>query len=135
MSGPLFQAIGLGKTYAEPVLADLSLDLQPGEVHAVVGENGAGKSTFARIVAGVAQPNAGTMRLRGAPYAPRDRAAGRAAGVAFVMQELNLVGTLTVAEQRLGRPAPGSASPVSTPGAPWLPLASACSSSSRSPPP
>ena len=98
MSGPLFQAIGLGKTYAEPVLADLSLDLQPGEVHAVVGENGAGKSTFARIVAGAAGPDAGSMRLRGAPYAPRDRAAGRAAGVAFVMQELNLVGTLTVAE-------------------------------------
>ncbi len=98
MSGPLFQAIGLGKTYAEPVLADLSLDLQPGEVHAVVGENGAGKSTFARIVAGAAGPDAGSMRLRGAPYSPRDRAAGRAAGVAFVMQELNLVGTLTVAE-------------------------------------
>ena len=98
MSGPLFQAIGLGKAYAGPVLADLNLDLQPGEVHAVVGENGAGKSTFARIVAGAVRADAGSMHLRGAPYAPRDRAAGRAAGVGFVAQELNLVGTLTVAE-------------------------------------
>ena len=94
----LFEAAGLGKAYAAPVLTDVSLDLQAGEVHAVVGENGAGKSTLARIVAGVAQPDAGAMRLRGAAYAPRDRAASRDAGVAFVMQELNGIGTLTVAE-------------------------------------
>ena len=94
----LFEAAGLGKAYAAPVLTDVSLDLQAGEVHAVVGENGAGKSTLARIVAGVAQPDAGTMRLRGAPYAPRDRAASREAGIAFVMQELNGIGTLTVGE-------------------------------------
>jgi ribose transport system ATP-binding protein len=94
----LFEASGLGKSYAAPVLTDVSLDLQAGEVHAVVGENGAGKSTLARIVAGVAQPDAGAMRLRGASYAPRDRAASRAAGFAFVMQEPNGIGTLTVAE-------------------------------------
>jgi ribose transport system ATP-binding protein len=94
----LFEAAGIGKAYAAPVLADVSLDLRAGEVHAVVGENGAGKSTLARIVAGVAQPDGGAMRLRGAPYAPRDRAASRGAGVAFVMQELNGIGTLTVGE-------------------------------------
>jgi ribose transport system ATP-binding protein len=94
----LFEAAGLGKAYAAPVLTDVSLDLQAGEVHAVVGENGAGKSTLARIVAGVAQPDGGAMRLRGAAYAPRDRAASREAGVAFVMQELNGIGTLSVAE-------------------------------------
>ncbi len=94
----LFEAAGLGKAYAAPVLTDVSLDLQAGEVHAVVGENGAGKSTLARIVAGVAQPDGGSMRLRGAAYAPRDRAASRDAGVAIVMQELNGIGTLTVAE-------------------------------------
>ena len=98
MPVPLFEATGLGKSYVAPVLADLGLDLRPGEVHAVVGENGAGKSTFARIVAGVARPDAGGMRLRGAPYAPRDRSEGRDAGVAYVMQELNLIASLTVGE-------------------------------------
>jgi ribose transport system ATP-binding protein len=94
----LFEAAGLGKAYAAPVLTDVSVDLRAGEVHAVVGENGAGKSTLARIVAGVTPPDAGTMRLRGAAYAPRDRAKSRDAGVAFVMQELNGIGTLTVGE-------------------------------------
>jgi ribose transport system ATP-binding protein len=97
-SDPLLVVTSLSKSYAVPVLADVSLDLRRGEVHAIVGENGAGKSTLARIVAGVTHPDAGTLRLRGRDYAPASRREAREAGVEIVLQELNLVDTLSVAE-------------------------------------
>jgi len=80
---------------------DASLDLRAGEVHALVGENGAGKSTLARLLAGLARPDAGAMVLDGAPYVPAGKADAARRGVAIVLQELSLVGTLTVAEQVL----------------------------------
>ncbi len=98
MSAPLFAASGLCKSYAEPVLADVSIEVHAGEVLALVGENGAGKSTLSRIIAGLTRPEAGAMSLRGAPYAPGSRAEGQRAGVAMVTQELGLIPTLTVGE-------------------------------------
>jgi ribose transport system ATP-binding protein len=89
---------GIGKTYAEPVLADVSLSLRAGEVLALTGENGAGKSTLSKIIGGLVEPSAGTMRLGGEPYAPASRTEAEALGVRMVMQELNLLPTLSVAE-------------------------------------
>ncbi|CAB3700211.1 sugar ABC transporter ATP-binding protein [Paraburkholderia rhynchosiae] len=89
---------GIGKTYAEPVLADVSLSLRAGEVLALTGENGAGKSTLSKIIGGLVEPTAGTMRLAGQPYAPASRTEAEAFGVRMVMQELNLLPTLSVAE-------------------------------------
>ena len=89
---------GIGKTYAEPVLADVSLSLRAGEVLALTGENGAGKSTLSKIIGGLVEPTAGTMRLAGEPYAPASRTEAEALGVRMVMQELNLLPTLSVAE-------------------------------------
>src|SRR6478752_5029685 len=89
---------GIGKTYAEPVLADVSLSLRAGEVLALTGENGAGKSTLSKIIGGLVEPTAGTMRLAGQPYAPASRTEAEALGVRMVMQELNLLPTLSVAE-------------------------------------
>ncbi|MBV8628786.1 MAG: sugar ABC transporter ATP-binding protein [Paraburkholderia sp.] len=89
---------GIGKTYAEPVLADVDLDLHAGEVLALTGENGAGKSTLSKIIGGLVEPTTGSMRLAGASYAPASRTAAEALGVRMVMQELNLLPTLSVAE-------------------------------------
>jgi len=97
----LLQAERLAKTYATPALVDVSVDLRAGEVHALVGENGAGKSTLARILAGLTTPDAGRMLLAGDPYAPSGKAEAGRQGVAIVLQELNLVESLTVAEQVL----------------------------------
>jgi ribose transport system ATP-binding protein len=89
---------GVGKTYEQPVLADVSLALHAGEVLALTGENGAGKSTLSKIIGGLTAPSAGSMTLMGRPYAPASRRDAEALGVRMVMQELNLLPTLTVAE-------------------------------------
>ncbi|KWF26054.1 sugar ABC transporter ATP-binding protein [Burkholderia pseudomultivorans] len=95
---PVLSVSGIGKTYAEPVLADVTLTLAAGEALALTGENGAGKSTLSKIVGGLVEPTAGTMRLGGQAYAPASRTQAEALGVRMVMQELNLLPTLTVAE-------------------------------------
>ena len=59
---PLLQVHGLHKSYNVPVLTDFSFDLQAGEVHALIGSNGAGKSTFARILCGLTRPIAARFR-------------------------------------------------------------------------
>ncbi|WP_213762844.1 sugar ABC transporter ATP-binding protein [Caballeronia sp. dw_19] len=95
---PVLTIHGIGKTYVEPVLADVSLHLRPGEVLALTGENGAGKSTLSKIVGGLVIPTTGSMQLGGISYAPASRSDAEALGVRMVMQELNLLPTLSVAE-------------------------------------
>jgi len=95
----LFSATELSKAFpGVQALSDVDLVLEQGQVHALVGENGAGKSTLSRIIAGIEQPDCGRMTLGGEPYQPTSRPAAEALGVRMVMQELNLVGNLTVAE-------------------------------------
>jgi ribose transport system ATP-binding protein len=97
-NGTLLDISDLRKSYTSVVLDDVSFDLRAGEVHALVGENGAGKSTLARIISGKVKPDAGRMLLRGQPYAPANPRDAEEHGVRMVMQELNLIGNLTVAE-------------------------------------
>jgi ribose transport system ATP-binding protein len=95
----LLSATGIVKAFpGVQALRSVDFDLRPGEVHALVGENGAGKSTLTRILAGLESPDSGEMILAGQAYAPRSRTDAEAHGVRMVMQELNLVGNLTVAE-------------------------------------
>ena len=79
-------------------LSGASFELLDGEVHALVGENGAGKSTLCRIMCGITAPDEGVMTLSGEPHRPRSRREAEERGVRMVMQELNLLPTLTVAE-------------------------------------
>ncbi len=98
MKQPLIQVTGLQKSYSVPVLVDFSFELQAGEVHALIGSNGAGKSTFARILCGLTPPNGGAVQFDGSPYAPRSKREAEHAGIVMVLQELNVIGTLSVAE-------------------------------------
>jgi ribose transport system ATP-binding protein len=95
---PLLQVRGLRKSYNVPVLADFSFELRAREVHALIGSNGAGKSTFARILCGLTSADSGEIHFQGQRYAPRSKREAEHAGVVMVMQELNVIGTLSVAE-------------------------------------
>lgn len=97
-ASPLLRVDHLNKSYNVPVLRDFDFDLQAGEVHALMGGNGAGKSTFSRIVAGLTTPDSGVLSLGGIPYRPVGKRAAESAGVVMVLQELNVFRTLSVAE-------------------------------------
>jgi len=84
---------------------DVSLRIEPGEVHALCGENGAGKSSLARIIAGIAQPDGGEILLEGKPVTWSGPQQAREAGVSIILQELDLFAHLSIAENlALGNP-------------------------------
>ncbi len=85
-------------------LRGADFELVAGEVHALLGENGAGKSTLINILSGVVSADAGTVTIAGRPVTFSGPADAQRAGVATIHQELDLVGSLTVAENLfLGR--------------------------------
>jgi simple sugar transport system ATP-binding protein len=87
-----------------PALVGASLRLFPGEVHALMGENGAGKSTMIKILTGVYSLDAGSVRVAGVEQQFGSPAASQEAGISTVYQEINLCTNLTVAENMmLGR--------------------------------
>jgi ribose transport system ATP-binding protein len=71
-------------------LDQVTFSVLRGEVHAVVGGNGAGKSSLMSLLAGIEQPSAGSMWLSGQPFRPSGPSAARHAGISMVFQELNL---------------------------------------------
>jgi ribose transport system ATP-binding protein len=85
-------------------LDQVSFAVGQGEVVALLGENGAGKSTIVKILAGLVAPDAGEVRIDGRRVRPRSNAEAQSAGVAVVTQEFSLVPSLTIAENiALGR--------------------------------
>jgi general nucleoside transport system ATP-binding protein len=76
----------------------VSLAVQPGEIHAVLGENGAGKSTLMKIVYGAVKPDSGDIFWQGARVAIRNPVDARALGISMVFQHFSLFDTLSVAE-------------------------------------
>ncbi|MCD1634802.1 sugar ABC transporter ATP-binding protein [Martelella mediterranea] len=99
---PLLEFKGLGKSFfGVQVVKGVDLALGRGEILCLVGENGAGKSTMMNMLGGVHIPDEGIMLLAGEPYAPEKPADASAAGIAFIHQELNLFGNLSIAENIL----------------------------------
>ena len=82
---------------ASSALSGANFRARAGEVHALLGENGAGKSTFIQILAGAVRHDAGTILLNGKAVSRRQPdARRRRAGIAAVFQELSLIPDLTV---------------------------------------
>ena len=96
---PLLRAIGITKLFATFRANDaIDLDLYPEEIHALLGENGAGKSTFVKIVYGLIQPSGGELRWMGRRLDLAGPADARALGIGMVFQHFSLFENLTVAE-------------------------------------
>lgn len=98
-STPLLDAAQLSKSFG-PVraCADVSLRIGEGEIVALLGENGAGKSTFVKMLFGALQPDAGTISWRGRTVSLREPADARRLGITMVHQHFSLFDALTVAE-------------------------------------
>lgn len=90
---------GISKRYG-PVeaLAGVDFSLQPGEIHALLGENGAGKSTLMKIAFGLVRPDAGQVIVDGRAHQLRDPVAAKALGIGMVHQHFTSVPAFTVLE-------------------------------------
>ncbi len=103
---PLLKVSNITKQFPGSLALDgADLEVQHGEVMALVGENGAGKSTMMKILSGVHQPNSGTIYMDGKEVFPKDPVTARdTLGISIIYQEFNLISTLSVAENiYLGR--------------------------------
>ena len=99
MAEPILHLKNVHKRFG-PVhaLKGVELLVYPGEVHALIGENGAGKSTMMKVLSGAHQATEGDIKLEGMPYQPQNPNEGRKAGVAMIYQELNLAPHLSIEE-------------------------------------
>lgn len=98
-SGTLLKATSIAKHFAGVVaLRGISFELARGEVHALIGENGAGKSTFTKIVTGVVAADSGELEIAGRIVRYNNPNLSRSLGVSVIYQQPALFSHLTVAE-------------------------------------
>ncbi len=90
---------GIEKSFAGvPALSQANLEIAPGEVHALIGQNGAGKSTMIKVLTGVYDRDAGDVHLAGVPSRISTPREAQESGIATIYQELNLVPLRSVTE-------------------------------------
>ena len=93
------ELVDISKQYPAVKANDaVNLRVKPGEIHAVLGENGAGKSTMMKMIYGAVRPDSGELRWNGAPVVIRNPQEARALGISMVFQHFSLFDTLTAAE-------------------------------------
>ena len=104
-TSPLLTLRGIGKRFPGVVALDgVDFTVRAGEIHALLGENGAGKSTLIKVLTGVHEADAGEIALAGRRISPASPREAEACGISTVYQEVNLIPTLSVAENiGLGR--------------------------------
>ena len=96
---PLFRMEGVSKRYGGVhALEKAELSVTPGRIHAILGENGAGKSTCIKIMSGVVAPDEGHMTMEGREVVFASPSAANDAGIVCIFQELSLVPDLSVAD-------------------------------------
>lgn len=99
---PVLEMRGIGKAFpGVQALADVDLTVMPGEIHGLVGKNGAGKSTMMAVLMGIQQPDEGTIVIAGAQFKAMTPREALASGVAYVPQRIAMMTPLTVAENVL----------------------------------
>src|SRR6185437_11987484 len=93
------EVVGISKSFPGVLANDhVSFAVQPGEIHALLGENGAGKSTLVKMIYGIMQPDAGEIRWDGQPVVVAHPRAARRLGIGMVFQHFSLFEALTVLE-------------------------------------
>jgi simple sugar transport system ATP-binding protein len=102
---PLLVARGIHKRFpGVHSLAGVDFEVRAGEVHALMGQNGAGKSTLIKVLTGVYPRDGGSITFEGRDFTPSSPADAQRRGISTIYQEVNLIPTLTVAENLfLGR--------------------------------
>lgn len=99
MSEIAVRMTGISKNFGGvKALENVSFEVLAGEVHALLGGNGAGKSTILKVLNGVHVPSAGSIEVDGVPLTTHTPQASRAAGIAMNYQEMSLIPTLSVAQ-------------------------------------
>lgn len=96
---PILSMKHIRKTFSSTVaLGDVSLEVWPGEVRGLIGENGSGKSTISSIAAGMQKADSGEMIFQGQPWAPKSMIDALQKGVGMIVQESGTISGVTVAE-------------------------------------
>ena len=90
---------GLNKSFGPTkAVVDMHLEIHPGEIHGLIGENGSGKSTVTSMIAGCLKPDSGVMTMNGKRHEPKSMLEGRASGICMLLQEKGTINHLTVSE-------------------------------------
>ena len=113
---PRIELRGIGKQFGDVIAnADVDLTVEPGEIHALLGENGAGKSTLVKMMVGLLRPDAGTIAWDGRVVAIEGPHAARALGIGMVHQHFSLFERMSVLENvALGLDGQGASAALAT---------------------
>jgi len=96
---PVLSLEGISRTFGgSEALSGVDMDIHAGEVHGLLGQNGAGKTTIVKILSGADRPSAGTIRFGGEPVTFTRPIEAQRAGIHTIFQEFSLVPGLSVAE-------------------------------------